>query len=170
MKRVISLVLTLVMLLGLCSVASAAPSTQYSSTRLFLQKLDEMQIKYSYVGIDNNGYEKITVKNTDSDAGVSYTMTYFFDENDENASIRVWDLVTFGTDSMSALNALYACNNCHLDWKYVTFVVEGDNTITAKMDLIYRGESVSEVMWEATLHMVNVISDAYPAYLGALQK
>ena len=170
MKRVISLVLTLVMLLGLCSVASAAPSTQYSSTRLFLQKLDEMQIKYSYVGIDNNGYEKITVKNTDSDAGVSYTMTYFFDENDENASIRVWDLVTFGTDSMSALNALYACNNCHLDWKYVTFAVEGDNTITAKMDLIYRGESVSEVMWEATLHMVNVVSDAYPAYLGALQK
>ena len=168
MKRVISLVLTLVMLLGLCSVASAAPSTQYSSTRLFLQKLDEMQIKYSYVGIDNNGYEKITVKNRGSDIDLAYTLTYFFDENDENASIRVWDLITF--DSSSALSALYACNNCHLDWKYVTFAVEGDNTITAKMDLIYRGESVSEVMWEATLHMVNVVSDAYPAYLGALQK
>ena len=168
MKRILALVLTLVMLLGLCSVATADVTAQYSSTRLFLAKLDELGVKYTYVGIDNNGYEKITVKNRDSDIDLAYTLTYFFDENDENASIRVWDLITF--DSSSALSAMYACNNCHLDWKYATFVVEGDDTITGKMDLIYRGESVSEVVWEATLRMVNIISDAYPAYFASLAK
>ena len=171
MKRILSLVLVVLMLLGVCGMSSADVSinTQYTSTALFLQKLDEIGIKYTYVGVDSAGYEKITVNNTDSDLNLSYTISYFFDGNNENASIRVWDLVTIGDDTMSLIGALYACNNCSSSWKYVTFFVEDDNTITAKMDLIYRGESVSEVVWEATLHMVNVIEAAYPTYLADLQ-
>lgn len=167
MKRVLSLVFAALLLMGMCSTAFAV-SAQYTSTQLFMDLLDEKDVSYTYVGIDDNDYEKITVKNNDSDAGISYTISYFFDPNNENAGIRVWDVAVFGEGDANKVKALMACDNCNRTWKYVTFMTESDNTVTAKMDLIYRGETVSEVVWEATLHLVNVLSDAYPEYLGAI--
>lgn len=167
MKRALSLIIALMLMMCLCSNAFAV-TAQYSSTQLFLNLLDEKDVSYTYVGIDDQDYEKVEVKNTDSEAGISYTLLYYFDPNNENAGIRVWDVAVFGDDATSKLGALLACNNCNSAWKYITFFVEDDNTVTAKMDLIYRGETVSEVVWEATLHMVNVLCDAYLEYLGAI--
>lgn len=174
MKRIVSLIV-IAMLLCIMGGAYAqnidegavdTTTAQYESTKLFLALLDAENVNYTYVGIDNNGYEKVDVPNTDSELGISYTLKFFFDANNENASIRVWDVAT--VDESKIVDALIACNSSHQAWKYVTFMVENDNTITAKMDLIFRGESAGEVCWEATLHTVNVIAAAYPEYLGAL--
>lgn len=167
MKRLISLLVATLLLFGVCATAFASPA-QYTSTQLFLDLLKEKDVSYTYVGINENDYERIKVSNTDSDVGISYTLEYYFDPNNENASIRVWDVAVFGEDQGSLINALVACNNCNSSWKYITFLAEEDNTVTAKMDLIYRGDSVSEVVWEATLHMTNVLGEAYPQFLKAI--
>ena len=167
MKRIFTMFLIIAMLGAMfCTGAMAENPAVYDSTRQFIDLLNEQGVVFTYNGIDDNGYEVFIVPNTDDEAGIEYELRFYFDPNNENASIRVWDLAKFNASEYN--DAIVACNNCHLDWMYVTFMADVDNTITAKLDLIYRGDSVAEVCWEGTLHIVSIITKAYNTYLYAV--
>jgi hypothetical protein len=161
MKKLLSLTLAMLLLVGLCSTAFAT-EPQYASTKAFLALMDQKGINYSVEGIDANGYEKVYINNTDSDINYSYTIKYFFDDNGENCSLRVWDIITFADEDFAKV--LRTVNSLNCQYKYVYFTVEeSDNTVTASIDTIFRTHDIDQILWEATLYVVDIIEAGYPS-------
>lgn len=166
MKKTLALLLTLVLTISVCLPAMAA-TAQYPSTKAFLTTLDEADINYTVNGINENNYEEVSVANTD-DNGFSYTIRLFFEDNNENCGIRVWNIIHFNDADFSKL--LRICNTLNNDYKYISFSVdESDNTITASMDLIYRSHDIGDIVLEAVLRMASILQDTYPQ-LAAFDK
>jgi len=170
MKRIAAMILTVLMMCVSCGTvlaeASGSAQAQYSTTRLFIETLEENNLRYEYLGIDSDGDEKVIIENTDSDLGITYTIYYYFDDDCLNVDMRIWDFVTFNGEDY--VDALYACNSSNCDWKYVTFYVESDNSVTAAMDVILRGDSAGEVTLEASLHIVSIVGSAYEDHFAGI--
>ncbi len=161
MKKLLALTLACMMLLGLCSTAFAT-EPQYTSTKAFLALMDQKGINYSVNGFDSNGNEMVSISNTDSDINYSYTIKYFFDDGEENCSLRVWNIITFADADFAKV--LRTVNSLNCQYKYVRFTVdESDNTVTASIDTIYRTHDIDQIIWEATLYVVDIIEAGYPA-------
>lgn len=160
MKKFISLLFSSLLLLSLATSA-AAVTPVFSSTTAALAMLDAKEINYELYGLDNDGDELIIIPNSDDETGIEYDLYCFFDQNEENCYIYVWNLLTFA--DADYLPVLLACNQINDDYRFVTFTVDdSDNTVYVTSDLIYRGNDVDEIFWEAVLHMVNIINSAYP--------
>lgn len=158
-------ILVLALMLIFCSSASAM-TAEYTSTQAFIDWLEENDLKYSYTGLDSEGHECLSVNNT-SDV-FSYTLKYFFDSNNENASIRVWDIILFNaSDTTKVIRTVNDLNNTY---KYINvYAMESDNSVNAKLDLIYRTHDVGEIVGEATLRLANILDDVYES-LSIYQK
>lgn len=160
MKKLFVLTLACMMLIGLCTTAFATEA-QYASTKAFLALMDQKGVNYTVTGMDSNNNEMVSIKNTDSDINFSYTIKYFFDPEEENCSLRVWDIITF-TDADFA-KVLRTVNTLNCRYKFVRFTVdEDDNTVTAAIDTIFRTHDIDQILWEATLYVVDIIEGAYP--------
>ena len=168
MKRIISLLIVLALLLPAATMAGADYTTaQYSSTRQFLKMMDDYDIKYTWVGIDNDGDEHITINNNNDVAG-KITIHLYFDENEENCYLRVWNLIDYY--SSDAAKVYQAVNSINHSYKYAKFYADdSDNSVTAEMDLIYRENDVGEICTEALLHITAIIDEAWPT-LSAYRK
>ena len=159
MKKILSLLLVAVLTIGFCTAAYAVAASYYS-TQAFLAELDEKGITYTVVGLDEDNDEKVKVNNTD-DNGFSYTINYFFDDQQENCSLIVWNIINY--DDVDLAKVLRVCNSLNKDYKYIRFYVdESDNTVTAQYDSIFRTNDIDEILWEATLYMVDILEEAYP--------
>ena len=133
---------------------------QYGSTKQFLRLLDDMDVKYTWQGIDSDENEVISIGNNTDVVG-SYSIKVYFDDNDENCSIRVWNVIDYNYAMSSSVYA--AVNSINKTYKYVKFYADdSDNSVTASMDLIYRDSDVGEICAEALLDIVRVIDSAYP--------
>ena len=133
----------------------------YSSTRAFLTYMDSIGIKYTYGGIDSDGDEKIVIANHDTDIDFIYDIVLFFDANNQNCYIYIWNVIEY--ERSNSLEIFNLCNALNGEYRYVTFEADtGDSTITLRMDLIFRSQGVDEIVWEALLRMANILGDAYP--------
>ena len=162
MKKLLSIALCLCMVLG-CTSALAARA-ELSTTRTFIDWLEDNDLSYEYVGIDED-YERLRVENEGEH--FTYTIQYFFDVNEENSALRVWDVYAFDEDDYT--KACVLCNTLNSDYKYVSFFCEDDNTITACVDLIYRDNDVEPIHAEATNYVVRILDDAYPTIKSTLK-
>lgn len=152
-------ILVFVLMLVFCGTASAM-TAEYTSTQAFIEWLDAEDISFSYTGIDDNGYECLSIDNT-TDV-FSYTIKYFFESNNENASMRVWDVILFDESNLN--NVLRTVNQLNSAFKYVNiYAMESDFSVNVKLDLIYRSSDVGDIVGEATLRLVNILDDVYEA-------
>lgn len=157
MKKIIS-VFMILFIVASFSLPASAVSASYSSTKSFIYILDDNNIKYTVNGIVEDDYECVSVNN--SGDYFNYTIKYFFDSNLENASLRVWDIITFNDSDF--YNVLKVVNDFNASHKYGRlYVDESDNTVTAASDLIFRTHDVDEICLEATLYIVQTIDEAY---------
>ena len=161
MKKFLAILLSVLLLLSTCSAALAEnPAPTFNSTKTVLALLDAKGINYTLYGLDEDGDELVIVPNTD-DVGIKYDLYCFFDQNEENCFIYVWNLMTY--DDADFLPVLMACNQLNEDYRYVTFTADtSDNTVTVTIDLIFRDNDVDQIFWEGVLHVVNIIHSAYP--------
>jgi len=190
MKKIIAIVVSVVLTLALCTAAFAESTTnkgtiedlmgnlggatpkpdnpgQYESTRAFIDVLEENGITYEYHGIlSSSNFERITIGISDDDIGIDYEIIVLFSQTNENATVRVWDLVFFDPNNM--YNVLDAINKCNREWRYTTFYAEEDNTITVQIDVIFRDGTAGEVTWEATGRLVDIIEGAYTDHLSGI--
>ena len=114
-------------------------------------------------------FEAGTFGNEQTDAidiGIDYEIIVLFSQTNENATVRVWDLVFFDPNNM--YNVLDAINKCNREWRYTTFYAEEDNTITVQIDVIFRDGTAGEVTWEATGRLVDIIEGAYTDHLSGI--
>lgn len=160
MKKLLSTLLCAVLLMSLCTGALAATAT-FKSTQSVLNYLDVIEINYDLYGLDEDGDELLIIPNSDSELSLDYDMYCFFDQNQENCYIYLWDLITF--DDADYVKVLQACNELNDIYRFVTFTVDTtDNTVYVTADLIYRDNDVDAIFWEGLCHMVNIIHEGYP--------
>ena len=168
MKRTVSLLLALVLLLCMTVPALAVPSgVQYDSTRQFLQILDEEDILYAWRGLDSDNDEKITISYTLLDDEV--TLYLYFEEGNEHCSIRLWDMIEFDESMLTAMYAV--CNALNSTYKYCTFYVDdGYYSVTVSMDLIFREQNAGDVCFEALVRFANICDDAAETLIEYVKK
>lgn len=163
MKKCALLVLALLLLF---SSATCAQAAEYSSTQTFIEWLEASDIPYTYSGVDDHGFERLSIDNT-SDV-FSYTLEYLFESNAENSTIRVWDIILYNDSDLN--DVLHTINDLNTTYRFVNvYAMESDNSVNAKIDLIYRTHDVGEIVGEATLRMVAIVDDVYAA-LSSYQK
>lgn len=163
MKKCALLVLALLLLF---SSATCAQAAEYSSTQAFIEWLEASDIPYTYSGVDDHGFERLSIDNT-SDV-FSYTLEYLFESNAENSTIRVWDIILYDDSDLN--DVLLTINDLNTTYRFINvYAMESDNSVNAKIDLIYRTHDVGEIVGEATLRMVAIVDDIYAA-LSSYQK
>lgn len=161
-KRIIWIIAVISLFFTLLSLPVNADYTQakYSSTMQFLKILDNYDIKYTWQGMDSDDNEIISIGNN-SDVVGNYTIKVFFDDSNENCSIRVWNLIDYKSAMSSSVYA--AVNSINYAYKYVKFFADdSDNSVTASIDLIYRDSDIGEICLEALVDIVSIIDKAYP--------
>ncbi len=63
--------------------------------------------------------------------------------------------------------ALIACNACNARFRWVKFSVDEDNEIVVRADAILDEETCGEECFELVVRMIQIIDDAYPAFMKA---
>ena len=158
MKKFVACALVFV----LCFVygVSLATDAQYSNTKYFVSLLDDEDISYTVIGVDD-GNEQISIKNRDDDINKSYTINVFFKDDEEHVSVRIWNLVDFNKALVQTAYGL--CNTLNAKWKYACFYVdEDDYSITVSYDMIVPNSSASsDLVLEAIVRLVKIIGDGY---------
>lgn len=163
MKRLFAGIICVIML-TLCAGTGLAVQAKYANTIAFLKAMDDLDIKYVVQGVNEKKLEQIQIDNQGEQ--VSYTINYFFDEENTECGLRVWNLITYKDADYAWV--LRAINKLNYDYKYTKwFVDETDNTITVGWDIIMReNNDVGAILSEATLHLVQIIDAGYEV-LGA---
>ncbi len=98
-----------------------------------------------------------------SDSGLSfnYTIKVFFSSDNEDAAIRVWNLIDYAAKNKAAVVSI--CNDLHETWRWVTFSAdESDNSVTASLDCaLIDSPGMGQVVWEAVNNVDTVVKTAY---------
>ena len=157
MKRLAMLALVLALLLGMTSSALAVPeNVSYDTTKAFLEVLDSEDVKYTYEGIGDSGEQVRVAFNLDDGSCV---IKFYFNEDNQHCSIRVWNLIDFDESDLSRMYKV--CSRINSDYKYTTFYVdESDNSITVSMDLILLGDGAASICDEALYHVASICNEA----------
>lgn len=159
MKKLLATLLMLVLCISMGSAASGEEAA-FATTRSFLEMLEEAEIAYVNRGLDEDGDEHIVA--ADPDKNISYTIHYFFEEDQQHTSVFVWNIITF--DPEDTLRVMHLCSSLNYDYNYTCWYVdETDNTVTCSMNLIYRDDNVGQVVTEATVYLMRIIESAYSA-------
>lgn len=160
MKKWLAALCAAILLCAACCAAAESPAA-YESTGAFLALMDAKGMTYTLEGLDGEAREKVVIRNTDA-GGNTYDISYFFEPGDERCALRVWNLITF--DAAKRPEVLRALNTLNSEYRYVRFHAdESDNTVTASMDLIFHREDAALIVWEATLHLVDILETGCPA-------
>lgn len=142
----------------LCS-ADAAEQAAYAGTRAFVAELDRAGQPYTLDGPDEDGCEYVLLQS--ADAPFDYTVTVMFDANQENASLRVWYVIEYAPERYDEV--MRVCNALNARSRFVCFYADdSDSTVTASMDLIFRGQDAGAVTWKAVRHLTGELNAAWP--------
>lgn len=164
MKKLISAVLAIVLIVSLSAPAYAV-SAKYTNTKDFIEMLDENDFTYTIEGIDKETRcEEVVIPMAGDD--IDYDLHFFFDEEEDVISVRLWCLIYF--DEEDFLDVLYAVNQLNDAYKFVKFVLdESDYSITVSMDAVVReGCEIGEIGYDCMYYMVMISDDAYAEVLS----
>ena len=150
------MLLVAILLVTLSPVAFAA-SAQYANTRSFLGELDTYEIRYTLEGVDSDNNEIVHIKNKGD--YYSYTIHYYFSEDNESVSIRIWNLIDFDSSDMDKV--YLAVSQLNKTYKWVKFYAdEIDNSVTLSADMIVRRNSgTGDIVLEMTLRIASILDD-----------
>ena len=157
--------LTLVLLLLLTAVPALAETAAYGSTQAFLDLLTAAGEPFEVYGMDEDGCERILLPA--GVAGFDGDVTVIFDPYEENASLRVWYLIRY--DAAMAQQIMECCAALNAQHRFVCFYADGsDNTVTASMDLIFRGSDAGPVTVRALRQLRETLRRAYPQLMACV--
>ena len=170
-RKSLSFLLVLALCLTVLSVPAFASSgiivdkggsssgAQYRSTRAFIDALEAEDYSYDYEGIDDDGDELVIVGFNIE--GGSVDLRFYFDENEENANVRAWNIIDY--ELVDWTNVVQVLDGLNGDYNYVRFYTDDyDNSVTAAIDLIFRENDVGAICLEAIYYMVTSVEEALP--------
>ena len=99
---------------------------------------------------------KVSINLTDT----SITEIFYFSEDNEDASIRVWNFIDFAPSDYN--NVLEAVNSLNAQYRWVRFYIDkSDNSVTCAIDVEYSVANTGEVTFRLMRHMMNICDYAY---------
>ena len=164
MKKLWVSICLIALVFALSAGALAVPSSvSYDTTRRFLEYCDENDIKYSYMGIDNDNDEKVNLSFDLTNTSVD--VRYFFEEDQESCMVRVWNLITFDPDQIAEVRD--AVGRANADYRWVKYYIdESDNTVTCAADIYFGGGDAGDICGYILRRVVNISDSVYDDYLG----
>ena len=130
----------------------------YNTTREFLYLLEQWDVAYDYQGVDSDGDDNVTMNYVCD--GQSFTFHLWFSSDGNQANLRVWDIISFNSQFTSAVRAV--CDELNSSYRFTTFYLEYDNTVTLSMDFIIRDNgSAGEIVLEGLVSAYLILEDAY---------
>ncbi|MDO4836838.1 MAG: YbjN domain-containing protein [Clostridia bacterium] len=139
----------------------------HDATTQFLAYLDKRNVRYTLMRDADTEPASDVVKVAFSGEQVDVTVTFFFDHDNEHASLRVFNLVKVPAGKISAM--LTAVNQINNEYRFAKFCLDpDDNTIQAEMDCIFRQHDIDEICNEAMVRIVNICNEAYPVFMKSL--
>lgn len=160
MKKLIAALLLAVMLASMFAPAMAE-GPGYATTKSFIETLDQNELGYTFTGKSvSTGEEHIAMENEDEN--FAYTFHVYFNEDEDRATVFIWNIITFGDENFG--NVLRAVNNLNYSYKYVRFYVdESDNTVTCAMNIILQDQDdAGDIVLEGLLRIASILKVAYP--------
>lgn len=147
------LILLMVMMLAMPAFAA-----QYATTEDFISTLEENGYYYTYVGIDEDNDEKVTVS-FDADPYDECIFNFYFDEEESEVRIRMWNLVKVSVDETTACKTI---NDVNYKYKWTKFVYDAsDSTITMKIDVPFTGDDTGDVTLGMMKNAIQVLTQDY---------
>lgn len=159
MKRMFALLLSavLVMALAVPAAATEAQEPVYISTQSFIDELESNDLKYTYYGVTDNGYEEVYVSFS-SDNYDTIGCDIFFTTDSNAVHVYVWNLVDVTANKNFALNVM---NQLNSDYLYAKFYLdESDNTVTCEMEGFYlSNKDAGAIAYTIMMKLVEIIDD-----------
>ena len=136
------------------------------STKDFVRFLDHKKLRYTVREADGDNSRDIVRINFTADS-TDMTIQFFFNEDNEDAAIRVFDLAKVPSAKIEKIyHTLSEQNN---RFRFAKFCLdERDNTIQMEMDAAFRSHDVGEICHELLLRTVDICDKAYPEFMKAI--
>lgn len=138
------------------AVSASAATAKLVSTQNFLDYLDSKGIKYTYVGLEENGDERVTVSYS-LDNFSSLKCTLIFDKDDDEVNLRMWNIATVTAGRNKTFETIQKLN---ADYKYCKFVIdESDSSLQAEADMFIDKNHCGKPVYDAMHYMFVVVDD-----------
>ena len=98
--------------------------------------------------------------------GSSYTVKYISRDDDNDVALRVFSLIH--VEESQKANLYPALNEVNNKYRYVKFVLDGDNDVNVEYDFPVRTKSFDGIAEEMLVRFVQIIDDAYPILMRAM--
>ncbi len=158
-RKWLVLLLTVVLMFSL-SAPALAVKAQYPTTASFLEYLDSKDMKYKYLGVDQDDDEEVTVS-FEGDYMDTIKVEVFFDEDLDVVSMRVWDVIAFKEEDF--FDVLKTVNELNDQYKFINFTVDTDDwTVTASLDAPLRDcEEAGEISFDGLYYIMMIADEGY---------
>ncbi len=159
MKKDVSLLVVLVLLVSVVPLQSFAANCQYSTTQSFLDYLDAKGVKYNWLGLTSADDEQVKISFSGENIESCVTNWFFLEDN---VGVKVWNIITYSPQNYYYV--LDAVNNLSYRYRYTNLIVDtSDNTVTAQFDMPLAGNKVGEVCYQVLRNLFTVVDDfVYP--------
>ena len=117
---------------------------------LFVAALKKEGIKYSVSDEKPSVFIKYSGDNFDS-----LTFSFFFDEDGESVSLKVFSIAQFTKDQLP--DAYEFCNEMNNEWRWFRFYVDSDDEFTADMDAVISPSTVGAECVEILQRAVRIV-------------
>lgn len=156
MKKLFSIGLALLLVIMFVLPASAEDDVQLATTKDFIRVLEESELTYQYKGMDSTGTYEIVTLSLSSDVYENCTYTCFFHTDEDEASIRLWNLITITSGKSYALQVI---NNLNNSYKWTKFYYdEDDSTLTATADIVLNATDPGNIVFDVMVHIANILN------------
>lgn len=118
--------------------------------RQFCQRLDREKLIYT----KDEEKKKVTLS-YNGDNFKSLKFVFLFDDDGESVAIRVWSIEEFTAAQLS--DAYEFCNRMNNDYRWLSFYIDSDNELTARVDAILSQPSVADECLELLRRTVRIV-------------
>ena len=134
----------------------------YRATQLVYDFFIEKNVKCSI----SEGESSSTVRAGINGDNCTFEMLFISRDNDNDVSVRIFDLCRFKDAKRAAV--LEACNKCNCSYRFVRFTADDDNTITVSFDVPVETANPGEVCFEIFARCMNIVDECYPDIMRAI--
>ena len=168
MKKQLTSIFTVLILVLSLSTSAFAAAPQYKSTESFIKMMDENQYEYDFFERENAGDDEMIITDFEGDYLDNIEITAFFPDTEDEVTIFSFDVIEFDKSDLSKV--LEAVNQLNYDNYYGCFYVDkNDNTVSAFWSVLL-GEKDAKEIADIALHtFLTVVDDSYES-LKSLEK
>ncbi len=134
------------------------------ATEKYINKLDELKIKYATIKNDSDNGDDILTIDWISPQKQSYRILVIIGEKD--VAMRVFSIVE--ADETKRNQLLELCNSLNNKYRWIKFTIYNKGEMSAQIDAQYSESDAAEILPLLTMTMVRIVNDAFSEILPVI--